>query len=1311
MSLWQFWIDRGGTFTDIIARAPDGHLSQHKLLSENPEHYQDAAIAGIRRQLDLRDGDPIPPGLIAAVKMGTTVGTNALLTGNGEPALLVTTRGFADALEIGDQARPDIFALDIRKPAPLHAQVTEADERMAASGEVLTPMDADTLLAALRSARSGGLNACAIAFLHSWKNPAHELAAGELARIAGFTQISLSHQASPLIKFVPRAETAVLDATLSPPVRRYVAQVATALPADTRLEFMQSNGGLTDAAHFQGKDSVLSGPAGGLIGMAKAGLAAGFDKLIGFDMGGTSTDVSLYAGEFERSLDTRVGGKGGGHRIRVPMLGVHTVAAGGGSLLEFDGSRLLAGPASAGSVPGPASYRRGGPLAVTDANLLLGRIQADCFPAVFGADGKQALDKETVNTRFAALAARVNTGIGLAYSPEHLAEGFLDIAVENMADAIRHITLARGVDPTDYTLMSFGGAGGQHACAVAQRLGIGRVLISPFASVLSAYGIGLAERREVKLVAVERALNETLLKSPPAPLWERGEWKERPLRQAGRPGTEAPPFEKGGLGGISTPVQETHRLLLRYTGSDTTLAIPLASLEDMTDAFHAEHQARFGFADPKRALICAALETETVSGGDAPQPFPPAALQAGQALAVRPIFLRGEWRPTPIYRRETLCAGQTVASPALIVEAGGSTVVEPGWQVEMTTRGDLLLTALEPQGRRPDCRRPDPTWLTLFNRRFMSIAEDMGRTLQMTARSVNIRERLDFSCALFDAQGDLIANAPHIPVHLGSMGDSVRAILARFGPLTGEQPTLQSGCSAGFQPALDAPRSARSQAGMPALQVMRPGDAYLINSPYAGGTHLPDITVVMPVFDAAGTTPRYFTAARAHHADVGGIAPGSMPADSTHINQEGCLSGGMLIVREGRMLEEAVRDWLEGDVANPPRPGAPASSPASYNPAGERASPLSQRGAGGDLAKHGMPPPAEIPPQPPFKKGGSLGARNPEQNLADLQAQVAACHLGARLLRQLEGEVGAEAVLAYMGFVQDNAEAAVQRLLGKLKDGAFSLPLDDGSHIDVSIRIDHAAQRAVIDFAGTSPQQPGNLNAPASIAHSAVLYVFRTLIDSDIPLNAGVLRPLEIRLPPACLLNPVWPAAVVAGNVETSQNIVDALYGALGALAASQGTMNNFSFGDASHQYYETVCGGCGAGPRFAGADAVHSHMTNSRLTDPEVMELNYPVRVEHFAIRRGSGGAGRYPGGAGVERRIRFLAPMRANLLALRREVGGFGLEGGEAGANGRQWIERVDGNTGGSRQELAGISTFELQPGDLFVLETPGGGGFGKS
>jgi len=1169
---WDFWIDRGGTFTDIIARAPDGRLIQKKLLSENPRHYHDAAIAGIRQILGLNLDQAIPPERIASVKMGTTVGTNALLTQSGEAVVLITSSGYADALEIGDQARPDIFALDIRKPAPLHARVIEAQERIAVDGAILQPLAEVALTNQLAAARSAGFNACAIAFLHSWKNPLHELRAGELARAAGFSQISLSHQASPLIKFLPRAETAVLDATLSPPVRCYAEQVIAALPAGVKLEFMQSSGGLVDAAQFRGKDSVLSGPAGGLIGMAKIGQAAGFDKLIGFDMGGTSTDVSLFSGAFERVQDGNIAG----HRIRVPMLGVHTVAAGGGSILRFDGERLLAGPDSAGSLPGPACYRRGGPLTVTDANLLLGRLQADCFPAVFGDDGNQPLDPACVRSAFAEQTAMLNSALNLDYSPEQLAAGYLDIAIEHMADAIRHITLARGVDASAYTLVSFGGAGGQHACAVAGRLGIRQVLISPFAAVLSAYGIGLAERREIRQTAIEQPLATLTLEA-------------------------------------AGPPDAIQRALLRYAGADSVLAIPVTDKAEMTAAFHAEHRARFGYADAQRELICVALESETVSGGGLPQGLTDLPTAPAAPIAHRPVYFADAWHDLPLFRREQLGIGQIVPGPALVVEVDSTLVVEPGWRVMLTARGDLLLHAEAAAARRPDPARPDPTWLSLFNRRFMSIAEDMGRALQNSARSVNIRERLDFSCALFDANGNLIANAPHIPVHLGSMGDSVRAILHAFG------------------------------------DQLRPGDAWLINSPYAGGTHLPDITVVSPIFSPDGRELRYFTASRAHHADVGGISPGSMPANSRHIDQEGCRSDGLLMVRDGRMLEPDLRAWLAGNA------------------------------------------------QP---------ARNPEQNLADLAAQVAANTLGARQLRTLEDEVGAAAVLAYMGFVQDNAEAAVQRLLGRLHGGHYTLPLDDGSRIVVAISIDVAARRACIDFSGTSPQQPGNLNAPASIVHSAVLYVFRTLIDSDIPLNAGVMRPLDIVLPAGSLLNPAYPAAVVAGNVETSQNIVDALYGALGALAASQGGMNNFSFGDGRHQYYETVCGGTGAGPDFPGASAVHSHMTNSRLTDPEVLELSYPVRLESFGIRRGSGGAGHYAGGDGVERRLRFLAPMRANLLASRRRVAPFGIAGGEPGKTGRQWLEQADGTV----EALPGNAEFTLASGALFVLQTPGGGGFGE-
>jgi 5-oxoprolinase (ATP-hydrolysing) len=1192
---WQFWIDRGGTFTDIVARRPDGGLLTRKLLSDDPGHYRDAAIAGMRACLGLAPDQAIPEGLVEAVRMGTTVGTNALLTGAGEPTLLVVTRGFADALLIGDQARPDIFALRIVKPLPLYAEVIEADERLDAAGTVLAPLDEDALARLLSEARGRGLSACAIAFLHSWRNPAHELRAGELARAAGFDQVTLSHQASPLIRFVPRAETAVLDATLSPTVRRYVESVARELPADARLEFMQSNGGLAPAAAFRGRDSVLSGPAGGLVGMTKVGQAAGLDRLIGFDMGGTSTDVSLYAGELERRAETRIAGS----RVRVPMLAVHTVAAGGGSLLRFDGTRLTVGPESAGSLPGPMSYRRGGPLTVTDANLFLGRLRPEHFPAVFGPDADQPLDERSVAQAFAELAAEVNAALGLAYTPEALAEGCLDIAVENMADAIRHVSLERGIDARDFTLVSFGGAGGQHACRVAARLGMARVLVSPYAAVLSAYGIGLAERRALRQAPVEAVLDEALLPR---------------LRETSDALAAALMAELAGEDDGEGTIRRARRALLRLAGADTALVVPLGSLPDMVHRFHQLHAARYGFADPGRALVCAAVEVEAERGGGEAEPLSPSAGAPAAPLARHPVFLRGAWHDTPLFRRDELAAGQRLAGPALVVEAGSCIVVETGWTLEMTARGELLLLASGVSQRtRPDPGRPDPAWLTLFNRRFMSIAEDMGQVLQSSARSVNIRERLDFSCALFDRAGNLVANAPHIPVHLGSMGDSVRAILARFG------------------------------------DEMRPGDAWLINSPYAGGTHLPDITVVMPGFVPAGDEIRYFTAARAHHADVGGISPGSMPAMSRHIGEEGCLSDGMPIVRDGVFREVEVRAWL-------------AST--------------------------------------------SHAARNPVQNVADLQAQVAACALGLRLLRQLEDEAGEAAVPAYMAFVQDNAEAAVRRLLGRIEDGAFTLPLDGGARIAVSVRVDRDARQAVIDFAGTSAQLAGNLNAPASIAHSAVLYVFRTLIDVDIPLNAGVLRPLEIRLPEGSLLNPRLPAAVVAGNVETSQNIVDALYGALGALAAGQGTMNNLSFGDGERQYYETVCGGAGAGPDFDGADAVQVHMTNSRLTDPEVLELNYPVRVEGFAIRRGSGGAGRHRGGDGVARRLRVLAPMRGNLLALRREVAPFGLAGGAPGRPGRQWIARSDGTI----HPLPGIAEFGLEPGDLLVLETPGGGGYGK-
>ncbi len=1190
---WEFWIDRGGTFTDLIARAPDGRLISRKLLSDAPQRYQDAATDGIRQILGLGAEEPIPPGTIRAVRMGTTVGTNALLTRTGEPVLLLVTAGFADQLSIGDQARPDIFALEIVKPAPLYQRVAEVRERLDASGAVVMPLDEADLVQRLEAGLREGFRSCAIAFLHSWRNPSHELRAGEIARELGYTQVSLSHQTSPLVRFLPRAETAVLDAHLTPPVRRYVQHVSQALPPQVELSFMQSNGGLAPAQRFLGRDSVLSGPAGGYVGMVKVGLAAGYDRLIGFDMGGTSTDVCLYAGQLERRQESRIAG----HRIRVPMLAVHTVAAGGGSVLRFDGLRLLVGPESAGSRPGPLCYRQGGPLTVTDANLLLGRLQVAHFPHIFGPRGDAPLDAAGVRAAFATLTRQVNAALGLDYSPEALAEGFLDVAVEHMADAIRHISLARGIDVRDYTLVAFGGAGPQHACRVAARLGITRILVSPHASVLSALGIGLAEGRAIRQQAVEAPLEEDGLPQ----LQDLARTLEREAAAA--------------LGQTAEALQLHVRLWLRPAGSDTQLAVPLGRLEDMLHLFQVQHAQRFGFADPDWRLTCAGIEVEAVAPGGEP---PLCEAQASSPpLGQTRVYLRGAWREVPLLRPTALPPGQPLSGPALVVEPDTCTVVEDGWRVERTPRGDLLLTSQQGRQAKPSAHAPDPTWLSLFGRRFMSIAEDMGQVLAASARSVNIRERLDFSCALFDGEGRLVANAPHIPVHLGSMGETVQHLLRRHG------------------------------------RELRPGDAWLVNSPWAGGTHLPDITVIMPGYVAGRQAPAYFVAARAHHADVGGIAPGSMPAASRHIGEEGCLTEGMRILEQGCFLEGAVRAWL----ASPPYP-----------------------------------------------------ARNPDQNLADLQAQVAACNLGLHLLAELGSQWGEEALLAYMGYVQDHAEAVVRRLLPRLRDGAYCLPLDGGGRIAVSVHIDRQAGKAVLDFTGTSPQRPDNLNAPASITRSAVLYVFRTLLEEDLPLNAGVLRPLEIRLPAGSLLDPLPPAAVVAGNVETSQNVVDALFAALGVMAASQGTMNNLSFGDAAHQYYETLCGGSGAGMTpdgrgFAGAHAVHCHMTNSRLTDPEVLEITHPVRVERFAIRSGSGGRGRWRGGDGVVRALRFLAPMQGNLLALRRQISPFGLAGGEAGQPGRQWIERADGMI----EPLPGIASFTVEAGDVLVLETPGGGGYG--
>ena len=1195
---WQFWIDRGGTFTDVVARHPDGRLVTRKLLSDNPEYYADAALQGIRDLLGVAPTEPIPADRIAAVKMGTTVATNALLERKGDRTLLLITQGFRDALRISYQNRPKLFARHIVLPELLYERVVEARERLSARGETIVPFDPASARALLEDAYRAGIRAIAIVFLHGYRHPAHERQAAELARDIGFTQISVSHQISPLMKLVGRGDTTVVDAYLSPILRRHIDRVASEL-GQTRLLFMQSNGGLADARHFQGKDSILSGPAGGIVGAARAAARAGFDKIITFDMGGTSTDVAHYAGKYERAFDTLVAGV----RLRAPMLHVHTVAAGGGSICRFDGTRLRVGPESAGANPGPACYRRGGPLTVTDCNLLLGRIQPAFFPAVFGPERNQPLDRETVIHQFEALAADIRTTVGKIYSVEELAEGFLTIAVENMANAIKQISTQRGYDPTEYALCCFGGAGGQHACAVADALGMSTIFIHPLAGVLSAYGMGLADARLLKEHAIEEPLTADLM-----PLLQRIFTE---LAQVGRTEMMAQDVPTARIRAVRT-------IRLRYAGSDTALSVTGDDAAELQARFEAAHRQRYGFTMPDKRLIVEAASVEIIGAGfdlDDPTETPQVGGEPPPCAAHIQLHLTGRNLIAPLHQRETLRPGHRIAGPAIIGETGATTLIEPDWQAEVTTRHDLVLTRHQPRPRRVAVGTDaDPILLEVFNNLFMAIAEQMGVTLANTAHSVNIKERLDFSCALFDRNGQLIANAPHIPVHLGSMGEAVQAVI---------------------------------QAHQGQFQ---PGDAYASNAPYNGGTHLPDITVITPVFDAVGRDLLFYVASRGHHADIGGITPGSMPPDSTTIDQEGILLDNLQLVAGGCFCEQALLERLNA---------------------------------------------------------GPWPVRNPRQNLADLHAQIAANEKGAQELRRMVAHFGLEAVNAYMGHIQDNAAEQVRRALDRLRDGAFAYEMDNGAVIRVAVTLDRARRSAKIDFTGTSPQQASNFNAPRAVCLAAVLYVFRTLVDEDIPLNAGCLRPLEIVIPKGSLLDPCPPAAVVAGNVETSQCIVDALYGALGVMAAAQGTMNNFTFGNDHHQYYETLCGGAGAGPGFDGASAVHTHMTNSRLTDPEVLEWRLPVQVEEFRIREHSGGPGRWHGGDGVVRRIRFLEPMTAAILSGHRRIPPYGLEGGKPGLTGRNTVERADGRI----EELPGTAQITVQAGDVFVIETPGGGGYGDT
>ena len=1200
-SRWQFWIDRGGTFTDIVAKKPDGTLLTHKLLSENPEQYRDAAVAGIRHLLGLAAGEAVTSAQVECVKMGTTVATNALLERKGEPTLLVTTRGFRDALRIAYQNRPRLFDRQIVLPELLYREVIEARERVGAQGEVLESLDEAHLRRELEAAYARGLASVAIVFMHGYRFTQHERAAATIARAVGFTQVSTSHATSPMMKFVSRGDTTVVDAYLSPILRRYVDQVASEMPG-VRLFFMQSSGGLADAHAFAGKDAILSGPAGGIVGMARTAALGGQNKVIGFDMGGTSTDVSHYAGQFEREFETQVAGV----RMRAPMMSIHTVAAGGGSILQFDGARFRVGPQSAGANPGPASYRRGGPLAVTDANVMVGKIQPRYFPKLFGPTADERLDPDVVVAKFKELAARSGR------TTEEVAEGFIDIAVQQMANAIKKISVARGYDVTRYTLQCFGGAGGQHACLVADALGMMRVFVHPLAGVLSAYGMGLADQTVMREQAIEARLGTEAMPEVTAKLDDLADIARTELER-----------QKASAGALTVH----RRVHVRYEGSDSALVVPFGSVRDIEAGFEAAYRQRFAFLMPGKALVVEAISVEAVAAGDVPaepryDENEPREVPTRETVR---MYSGGQWHDAALVVREDLRAGDIISGPAIIAEKNATTIIEPGWEASLTTLDHLMIERRVPRAARFAVGTSvDPVLLEVFNNLFMNIAEQMGLQLQNTAYSVNIKERLDFSCALFDVAGNLIANAPHMPVHLGSMGESIKTVIHEN------------------------------------VETMQPGDVYMLNDPYHGGTHLPDVTVITPVYlgTAAHERPLFYVGSRGHHADIGGTTPGSMPPFSTTIEEEGVQLINVKLVDRGALREAEVIKLF---------------------------------------------------------KGGRYPSRNPLQNMADLKAQIAANEKGVQELRKMVEQFGLGMVQAYMIHVQDNAEEAVRRVITRLKDGAFTLPLDNGAQIQVAIRVDAKKRAAQIDFTGTSPQQTNNFNAPTAVCMAAVLYVFRTLVDDEIPLNAGCLKPLEVIIPAGSMLNPHPPASVVAGNVETSTCITNALFGALGVMAGSQPTMNNFTFGNERHQYYETISGGSGAGGifdeqgkligGFDGTSVVQTHMTNSRMTDPEVLEFRFPVRLESYEIRADSGGAGRWHGGNGGVRRVRFLESMTASILSNGRKCPAFGMAGGAPGAPGRNRVVRATGSV----EEVAHIGEIAMEPGDIFEIHTPGGGGFG--
>ena len=1197
---WQFWIDRGGTFTDIIGRNPEGKISTHKLLSENPQQYSDAAIQGIRDILSLKSNDQIPIDKIDLIKMGTTVATNALLERNGERTLLAITKGFGDILRIGYQQRPNLFALDIKLPDMLYSEIEEIDERIDIHGNIIKKLDKSGTEVKLKKAFDNGYRSIAIVLLHGYRYKKHENQINLIAKKIGFEQISVSHQVSPLMKIVPRGDTTVIDAYLSPILRRYVNQFENALGTEKKdkgkLMFMQSNGGLTDAHFFQGKDAILSGPAGGVVGMVKTGEKAGFKKLIGFDMGGTSTDVCHYNGDYERTLETQVAGV----RLRAPMMLINTVAAGGGSILHFDGSRYRVGPDSAGANPGPACYRNGGPLTVTDCNVMLGKLNPELFPKVFGKNANQQIDVSIVKEKFNVLAKEISNATKKAVSPIEVAEGFLSIAIECMANAIKKISVQRGYDVSKYTLSCFGGAGGQHACLVADSLGMKKIHLHQYAGVLSAYGIGLADSRTINDLAIELNLNKDIIESLSIQF--------NNLKKQGREEMLAQNLN-------SEKLRYSSRIYLRYEGSDSALAVRFSEYQEIKSNFESIHQARFGFISPEKLLIVESIQVEVSCPSEHVESKNNKRTKSGTSSIARlNVVMNGDSNPTSFYHRNNISTNDKLIGPAVIIEDTSTIVIEPGWQASINNNFDLILERTEEKQRMSAIgTNVDPIMLEIFNNLFMNVAEQMGTVLENTASSVNIKERLDFSCALFSPTGDLVANAPHVPVHLGSMSESIKTIIRENN------------------------------------KTMMPGDAFLINAPYNGGTHLPDITLIKPVYDEQEEEVIFYVATRGHHADIGGTVPGSTPAYSKHIKEEGILIDNFTLVSKGVFLEEEIYNLLSS---------------------------------------------------------GDFPARNIKQNIADLKAQVASAEKGAQELLGVIQNYGLKVVHAYMQHVQDNAEESVRRILDVISDSSFTYKMDDGYQVSVTISVDKKKRSATIDFTGTSDQHPSNFNAPSAICHAAVLYVFRCLVDDNIPLNAGCLKPLKLIIPEHSMINPEYPAAVIAGNVETSQYIVDTLFGALGVVAASQGTMNNFTWGNDRIQNYETICGGSGASAEQNGCSAVHTHMTNSRLTDPEVLEWRFPVRLESFSIRNNSGGDGIHKGGDGVDRRIRFLESMTVNMIAGHRVVPPYGIKGGKPGAVGKNYVIHRDARI----TELGTKGQIEVVKDDVFVLKTPGGGGYGQ-